>query len=78
MGGADGLSYGGERLVSREEFGISSSPPAFDGNQGIEELAKPLGRRTRPCNERAERSHHLVDPTLNDQIPKFCLAFTCR
>src|ERR1700756_4973491 len=75
MSGGDGFRFGRERSVSGEEFGISSSPPALDANQGIEELAKPLRRRPLPCNERAERRHHLVDPTLNDQVPKFRLGF---
>src|ERR1700683_5504858 len=75
MSGGDSLSFGRERSVSGEEFGISSSPPALDGNQGIEELAKPLRRRTLPGNQRAERRHHLIDPTLDDQFPKFRLGF---
>ena len=73
MGGGNGLSFGRERPVSGEEFRISGSSPALDTNQGGKELAQPFRRWTRPCNERAERRHHLVDPTLNDQIPKFRL-----
>src|SRR5580700_873530 len=75
MSGSDALSFGRERSVSGEEFGISSSPPALDANQGIEELAQPLRRRTLPRNERTERWHHLINPTLNDQFPKFRLGF---
>src|ERR1700722_19304951 len=75
MSGGDRLSLGRERSVGGEEFGISCSPPALDANQRIEELAKPPRRRTLPGNERAERRHHLIDPTLDDQFPKFRLRF---
>jgi hypothetical protein len=70
---AGGLSLSYERSVSGEKFGVSSRSPSFNFDQGVKELAKPFGSRTRAGNERSERRHHLVDPTLNDQVSKLRL-----